>query len=80
MSKYHNEFFDAIRALVPWLTAREVRDALAEVEIQFFKKHPEELRMEEMLSMPYEEVKKVEERQNRLIMEAFMNSRWVRRV
>lgn len=80
MSQSHNEFFDEIQALVPWLTGKETRDALAEVEIQFFKKHPEELRMEEMLSMPYEEVKKVEERQNMLIFEAFRNSRWMRRV
>lgn len=78
MSQSYNEFFDEIRALVSWLTSKETRDALAEVEIAFFEKHPEELRMEEMLSMPYEEVKKVEQRQNMLILEEFKRSHHAR--
>ena len=55
------DFFDSIRAMVPWLSAREASDAFNEVEIALFDAHPEYLELPET-------------EQNELVLQAFRKS------
>ena len=66
MSKSNPDFFDAIHALVPWMTRREASDALNEFESQLFIQNPD------WLQYP-------EEVQNAMVVHRFKQSKWVRR-
>ena len=60
-----SDFFEQIKALVPWLSPREASDALGEVEVQLFDQYPEYL---ELLN---------EAQQNAKVIEAFKRSHHV---
>lgn len=60
------DFFDDIKALVPWLTPREASVALNDVESNLFENHPEYLDLSE-------------DEQNAIVVKEFKQSRYVQR-